>query len=253
LIRPYASRYAEFLELLDELGKENKIHIHSLNHDLSIEQLSHSETIGNEFADGFQELGSPYYGDHFHYDQKENKTKAVLTVRLKRFTDDFSKKYSLYKLHRSVNNYEFNFENKEYAMVKIPYGVQKHNIRKEYFHQKGKRDYYEDNFQIIPDFLSGTSTKILSNDKKLYYKPLFNHFTVNLIESDFLIVIGYGFGDKKINEYLIDAFLVDEKKRMIVIDIRKPQSELMNYKNVRFIEKGISDITREEIYEKIKN
>jgi len=37
LIRPYASRYAEFLELLDELGKENKIHIHSLNHDLLIE------------------------------------------------------------------------------------------------------------------------------------------------------------------------------------------------------------------------
>jgi len=138
-------------------------------------------------------------------------------------------------------------------MIKIPYGVQKHNIRKEYFNQEGKRDYYEDNFQIIPDFLSGTSTKILSYDKKLYYKPLFNHFTDNLIESDFLIVIGYGFGDKKINEYLIDAFLVDEKKRMIVIDIRKPQSELMNYKNVRFIEKSVSDVTREEIYNQMKS
>lgn len=245
--------YAAFLNLLEELKSEYKIHLHSLNHDLLVEKLAHSFTIGKNISDGFKEIGSPFYGDHTHDEKIGEKyiTKVVHPVRLRRFTDEFSNQFCLYKLHGSVDNYDFNFENKEYTMIKVPYGVQKENLRKEYFNKGGNRDYYSDHFQITPDFLSGTTTKVLSYNRGHYYKSLFNHFTDNLIESDFLIVIGYGFGDKKINEYLIDAFLVDEKKRMIVIDIRKPNSELLDYKNVRFIGKSISDVTKAEILEQM--
>lgn len=247
--------YAAFLNLLEELKKDYKIHLHSLNHDLLVEKLAHSFTIGENFSDGFEEIGSPFYGDHHHSEKIEDRfiTKVVHPVRLRRFANEFSKVFCLYKLHGSVDNYDFNFENKEYTMIKVPYGVQKESLRKEYFNKEGKRDYYSDFFQITPDFLSGTTKKVLSYNRGHYYKSLFDHFTDNLIESDFLIVIGYGFGDKKINEYLIDAFLVDEKKRMIVIDIRKPQSELMNYKNARFIEKSVSDVTRDEIYNQMES
>lgn len=247
--------YTAFLNLLEELKKDYKIHLHSLNHDLLIEKLSHSFTIGKNFSDGFMEIGSPFYGDHFHHENigEEFVTKVVHPVRLRRFTNEYSKVFCLYKLHGSVDNYDFNFENKEYTMIKVPYGVQKESLRKEYFNKEGKRDYYSDLFQITPDFLSGTTKKVLSYNRGHYYKSLFNHFTDNLIESKYLIVIGYGFGDKKINEYLVDAFLLDDDKRMIVIDIRKPNCEFLDYKNVRFIEKSISNVTQAEIYEKIKN
>lgn len=247
--------YAEFLNLLEDLKKDYKIHFHSLNHDLLVEKLAHSFTIGQNFSDGFEELGSPFYGDHQHSEKVGEKiiTKVVHPVRLRRFTNEFSKQFCLYKLHGSVDNYDFNFENKEYTMIKVPYGIQKESLRKEYFNKEGKRDYYSDFFQITPDFLSGTTTKVLSYNRGHYYKSLFNYFTDNLIESEYLIVIGYGFGDNKINEYLVDAFLDDEKKRMIVIDIRKPQSDLMEYKNVRFIKKSISDIHKDEIYEMLNN
>ena len=247
------SNYVTFLNLLEELKKDYKIHLHSLNHDLLVEKLAHSFTIGKNFSDGFMELGSPFYGDHFHDEKVREKfiTKVVHPVRLRRFTNEFSKQFCLYKLHGSVDNYDFNFENKEYTMIKVPYGVQKESLRKEYFNKEGNRDYYSNFFQITPDFLSGTSTKILSYFRGSYYKSMFNHFTDNLIESEFLIVIGYGFGDNKINEYLVDAFLVDDNKRMIVIDIRKPNCELLEYKNVSFIEKSISDVTKEEILERM--
>lgn len=247
--------YSEFLNLLAELKKDYKIHLHSLNHDLLLEKLSHSFTIGNNFSDGFEEIGSLFYGDHHHSVKVGDNfiTKVVHPVRLRRFSDEFSKQFCLYKLHGSVDNYDFNFENKEYTMIKVPFGIQTESIRKEYFNKEGKRDYYVDYFQITPDFLSGTSTKVLSYDRGAYYKSLFNHFIDNLIESKHLIVIGYGFGDKKINEYLVEAFLVDTSKKMIVIDIRKPESELLDYKNVRFIEKSISSVTREEIYDQMKN
>ena len=40
---------------------------------------------------------------------------------------------------------------------------------------------------------------------------------------------------------------------MVVIDIKKPESEVMNYPNIRFIEKSISEVTREEIYKELKS
>jgi hypothetical protein len=82
--RPYQKNYAEYLELLEELGKKYKVHIHSLNHDLLMERYFHSDTLGNKISDGFEEIGSPFYGYHLSYD-KNNAPLAEYTVRLKRF------------------------------------------------------------------------------------------------------------------------------------------------------------------------
>jgi len=240
--------YAEFLDFLDLLKSEYKIHIHSLNHDLLIEKLSYSFAIGKDISDGFEEIGSPFYGDHNLFERNTDIKRAVLPILLKRFTNEYSNKICLYKLHGSVDNYTFNFKNKEYTMIKIPYGVQRESIRKEHLLESNSLGYYEDHFQIMPDFLSGTSTKIESYDRQNYYKPLFNNFITNLNNSSRIVVIGYGFGDSKINEYLKVNFLSDKSKLMVVIDIKKPENDLLDKTNVRFIECDISLIDHKFLY-----
>ena len=134
LSKPYQPEYREFLELLDELGKESRVHIHSLNHDLLMERFFSTDTLANKISDGFEELGSPFYGQHLNY---KNNPSYKYIVRLKRFTNEYFKNFCLYKLHGSVDTYVFNFENKEYTMIKLPYGVQRNNLMKEILNNKG--------------------------------------------------------------------------------------------------------------------
>lgn len=256
LLRPYQRNYSEFLELLDDLGQEYKVHIHSLNHDLLMERFAHTETLGNKFSDGFEEYGSPFYGYHTLY-KKVNKCEieepvAHYTVRLRRFTNEFSKQFCLYKLHGSIDQYVFNYENKEYTTIKLLYGISNHELFKEIKNDKGDLEYYRGHTEVYPDFLSGTSTKILNYDRQVYYKPIFDHFIDNLKNSQTLIVIGYGFEDSKINEFIENNFLSDSRKKMIVIDVKKPSNPLVDKENVILILNSISDIISSEITRVIK-
>jgi hypothetical protein len=225
LVRPYQRNYSEFLELLDGLGNKYKVHIHSLNHDLLMERFAHTETLGNKLSDGFEEYGSPFYGYHTLYKKINNydieEPVAHYTVRLRKFTNEFSRQFCLYKLHGSIDQYVFNYENKEYTTIKLLYGISNHELFKEIKNDKGKLEYYRGHTEVYPDFLSGTLTKILNYYRQVYYKPIINHFVNNLINSQVLIVIGYGFGDSKINEIIENNFLSDLRKKMIVVDIKK--------------------------------
>lgn len=245
LSRPY-SKYSEFLTYIESINDTfDNFYVHTLNHDLLFEELSHSDAFPGGISDGFDDTGSPFYS-------KDNDNK---TVRLRRFTNSFVKKYRLYKLHGSIDHYIYNFQNKEFESIKVPYGVSTIDLKKEYTTKDGKIEMDKCFWNYYPDFLSGTKTKIDSYEEQHYYKPIFNHFQSNLKNSDYLICIGYGLADLKVNEFIIDNFLSDKSKIMIVISPSKPKSGLFDFENVKYYgkSKGIEHIDKMGIENLIYN
>lgn len=236
----YYTKYPEFLTFIEEISNlYDKVQFHTLNHDLLLEELSNSDAMQAELSDGFEELGSPFYS--YNNDRQ--------TVRLRRFTNSFNKKFCLYKLHGSIDQYIYNFKNEEFTAIKVPYGVSKHDLMKEFQSNNGDLEYDKCFWNYYPDFLSGTTEKINSYREKHYYKPIFDHFTENLKNSECLISIGYGLGDSKINEFIKTNFLIDSTKKMIVITPHKPDSDLFTFPNVVYFGsgKGVQQIDIKEI------
>src|SRR5690606_4208687 len=98
---------------------------------------------------------------------------------------------------------------------------------------------------VSPDFLSGTTEKTKRYVEDDHYIKLFEHFERNLKVSHLLIVVGYGFQDPGINEYLIKNFLENGKK-MIVIDPYMPKSAILDRYNVDYIPHGVTEIPYKE-------
>lgn len=73
---------------------------------------------------------------------------------------------------------------------------------------------------------------------------ILRHFETNLARSKALIVIGYRFGDERINEYIEKRFLADESKLVFVVGNKeKPVWRHFESKRVHFDDKGVSGIT----------
>jgi len=98
---------------------------------------------------------------------------------------------------------------------------------------------------VSPDFLNGTTEKTKKYVEDDHYINLFKHFETNLKESSLLIVVGYGFQDPGINDYLIKNFLEDGKK-MIVIDPCKPKSDILEKYNCDYVLQGVTEITYQD-------
>jgi len=109
------------------------------------------------------------------------------------------------------------------------------------------QDYKFDNLwdETVPDFLSGTTNKMKFYNSDPHYKNLFKYFETNLLVSKLLIVIGYGFQDSGINDYIETHFLSKEGK-MIVIDPNKPDTGLLEKYNAVYIPKSVTDVGYEE-------
>jgi len=219
LCKPY-TKYRSFLELIEYLGgKYEVINIHTLNHDLLMKSLAISDAIMGEISDGFDELDSPYYGKNF-----DN-----VTVRLRKFTNIYDKKFRLYKLHGSIDQYIF--RSGEYISIKVPSGVNTSDFYKEEIDGKGKK-YRTSVGSFAPDFLSGTTVKALNYKLGYYYLPILEDFKNNLVNSKFLISIGYGLGDKKINELIKERFLSNKTNKFLIINPLKVRSDLYDFDNV---------------------
>lgn len=231
LCRPYHPNYSAFLLLLEGLSKTHRVHIHTLNHDIYLESLSSSDSIQGHMADGFEELGSRIYA------QKYEKY-ATYMIRLRRFTNKYDEPFCLYKLHGSIDNYWATFED-GLDLVKVPWGVSADEIRKEIAHD-GDLEYVHRPADVVPDFLSGTTHKVSRYEKGSYYPVVLHHFQTNLMQSRALVVIGYGFADSRINQYLKESFLDDLSKVMFIVDVVRPATEFLDRANVRFIEGGVS-------------
>ena len=195
-----------------------------------------------EMDDGFAELGSPYYGE---MDSREE----LYLVRLSWFTNKFTRRFRLYKLHGSIDRYWFGGGTAA-DLIKVKWGVSHMRLYREIL-LKGKLQYIDDNGNFYPDFLTGTTHKIEKYRLGKYYPAIFRHFERNLARSHTLIVIGYGFRDSRINEYIEKHFLDGTSKSVFVVDIAQPVWSPFSSKRVHFLGNGVSGMDTEFILKRL--
>ena len=241
--------YDGFLVFLKEMVNSGYIiNNHSLNQDLLFEHIAskHSDLF-QHFTDGYTDSGSLYFGN-VHLRQSISKN---YKVRLKFFTNSFNKPIRLFKLHGSVDTYIANLAkpNLDQTRVKKDWGVGE--VQKEIKDGDGNLIYTELFQNTYPGMLSGASSKALWYQQP-YYKELQEHFIKNLSNAELLVVIGYGFGDDGINNVIETKYLTQGKK-MIVIDIKKPDTRLIDYYKTKIFEKSLSDMSIEDWIEIKKN
>jgi hypothetical protein len=244
LLKPYPPPYRRFLDLAEILGKTHRVHFHSLNHDLYMEGLAQSESLRGEMDDGFEDLGSPYFK------RMPNKN-GEYKERLSRFIDSFEKPFCLYKLHGSIDQFWI-MHNGRHDWIKLRKGMNRWGILKE-VKEHGFLRYVGQSADVVPDFLTGTKSKIKRYEGG-YYQEMLNHFRNNLQSSNTLIIIGYGFGDEKINEFIELDFLTDDSKTLFVVGNKRrpPAAEaLLARKYSLYLDGGVSAMDTDLILDKM--
>lgn len=205
--------YGKFCRLLARFSKTNDFWIHTLNHDLFLESLmdgSRDFTYGVDYSEGFEELGSPFYGDY-----------GGFKVRLRRYTGQYAEPVRLYKLHGSMDYWLFRENGPERGHYP-PTVVQKNDVIAPYelyreVEKNGKLQYDRDITNYHPLFLSGVEYKKRWYEYPHFFQKLLADFRDNLTKSDVLVIIGYGFKDEGINELLADS-MNDPDKKVLIID-----------------------------------
>ena len=240
IIGKYYPGYTGIMSYISDLSTGSIINIHTLNHDLFFERFNNTEFLNGTLCDGFEELGSPYYGNLLVNNRKYK-------VRLERYTGNYTTNVRLFKLHGSLN-YEI-FYNSERGLItpeiyiKTRYGIAHTNHYKEFENDKGQLDYQNSWINYHGDFLTGTSTKILRYDEPLLFSKLFEYFRRNLEQSDTLIIIGYGAKDSEINKMIFQHYNFPYNKVFIIDPY--PSSKLIDFGSslrAKFIRKQLEDI-----------
>ncbi|MEX2478799.1 MAG: hypothetical protein WD357_10200 [Gracilimonas sp.] len=213
--KPIFTGYTGILNCLEKFGLENEVNIHTLNHDLFFERLAKTDWLNNELSDGFDDLGSPYYGQ-LTIENRDYK------CRLQRYTGNYPKKIKLYKLHGS----------KDYATyygidvdrgIRVPeiylktrWGIGFSDFYKEIKNKEGHLFYDRGGFDFHADFLTGTTSKIERYSEPLFFNKLFKKFKENLEKTNMLIIVGYGCRDKGINKIIVENFDYQNKPSVII-------------------------------------
>lgn len=233
--------YTGILNCLREFGNNHIVNVHTLNHDLFFERLNHTDWIQGRLSDGFEELGSPYYGDL-------NVDGRIYKCRLKRYTGNYNTALRLFKLHGS-KDYAIFYNSGEHSSltpdryIKTRYGIGFGELYKERKRKDGKLEYDRCWVNYHADFLTGTTSKITRYKEPLLFKILFEHFQSNLKKAEKLIIIGYGAKDSEINKMLEQSF--DFKNKPVYIIDPFPSSALTQLKdrlNAKLITKHLDDI-----------
>ncbi len=205
--KPEFPGYTGFLNLLEMLGFNNIVHIHTLNHDIFFETFKDSSWLNGDLSNGYEELGSPFYG----------KIKDCGKIRLPYFTNKYYGHYRLYKLHGSIDQFPFHTRDSGViGYIKTKYGIDTTQLYKEVKDENGNYKYINDWINYHSDFLSGTTSKIRRYGEPFYYMKVFSHFKKNLNNSEKLICIGYGCGDNEIDNIIESNFNFKEKTIFIV-------------------------------------
>lgn len=235
--------YTGFLNMLEYLGEVyDVVHIHTLNHDLLFETFNYSDWLNNEVDDGFNELGSPYFG------QVEGFKRIVHKVRLPYYTNSFGGRFRLYKLHGSLDYIPFHGKggNVE-AFIKTYPGIRFEDFFKE-ISVDGKLEYHNDWVNLHSDFLSGTNSKILRYRSKVFYSEVFDHFENNLTSSERLIIFGYGCRDIEINNILI-KHSTNHSKRPLIFEPYPNQNTMMLRDTLsgKIVPKKLEEISKNDL------
>jgi len=237
--------YSGVMNCISELSNDYTINIHTLNHDLFFESFNNTDFLKGELCDGFEELGSFYYG-------KLNVNSRQYMVRLSRYTGNYNTKFRIYKLHGS-RNYE-PFYHSEGGLfipetyIKTRFGIGHTNHYKEITNKDGLLDYENSWVNYHADFLVGTTSKIERYKKPLLFKKLFKLFRENLRNSEKLVIIGYGAKDRFINQMIFENF----KPTMVIPVIIDPYpsemlKEFAEKLNAKIVTKQLEDVVIKDI------
>jgi len=209
---------------------DHEFYLHTLNHDLFLENYFEEEEFQEaiDYSDGFSELGSPYFGGVCFNETLPppyNRRPFNAQVRMPYFTGKFSGRLHLLKLHGSLDYWQFGVESRdigvyEPGIVKKQPWVRSIDLYRE-IKKDGQFDYRRDFTNYYPRFLSGITAKQEEYQDPVLFGPLLNRFSLNLANSDVLVVIGYGFRDDGINDLMM-PFLQNPAKKVIVIGITLP-------------------------------
>lgn len=245
LIGPILPGYSGILNSLKAMFAEiDVVNIHTLNHDMFFERLDTTDWIAGELCDGFEEFGSPYFGQLTSNGRSYN-------CRLERYTGVYSKKYRLYKLHGSFD-YGVYYNMKEImalpeTYVKTRWGIGFGELLKETTNDKGGLYYERCWVNYHADFLTGTTSKIERYKEPLLYNGLFKMFRENLSNSESLTIIGYGCKDTEVNRMIVENFRHKTKPSYIIDPF--PGKNVHDFKELigaKLIEKHLEDISIED-------
>ncbi|WP_186758203.1 SIR2 family protein [Echinicola salinicaeni] len=237
--------YNPFFRFIGDLLRDHNIKVHTLNHDLFFDWVGrHHSDLFEHFSDGFELAGSPFYGSLIHDFRNGNEiVHKSYKVKLERYTGIYDGKLSLFKLHGSIFN-KIIYRNNEAVRIKSNYAISSY-LEEVFNDETNKHEFQHTWDDVSPDFLSGTTEKTIRYVEDEYYVNLFNHFERNLQQSEILIVIGYGFQDPGINEYLTQHFL-SKGKKMVVIDPYKPKTDLIDKYKAVYIPHGVDQISYQD-------
>ncbi len=242
---PIYPGYTGILNCLKRLSENNNINIHSLNHDLFFESFNSSDWIMGELCDGFEELGSKYYGEL-------NCAGRQYKIRLQHYTGVYDKRFRLYKLHGSRDYAVYytskNGKLKPETYVKTRFGIHFGDIFKETQNENGTLEYEQCFINYHADFLTGTTSKIERYKEPLLYKKLFRFFRNNLKNADMLIIIGYGSKDTEINKMILENFDFETKSVVIIDPYPTSIVKTLQYQLcAKLITKQLEDISIDDI------
>lgn len=205
--------YTGFLRYINNIGENNTINIHTLNHDLFLESLCSAGFFGGNLSDGFKEFNSPYYGP------LDYKNRTYL-CRLEHYTGDYNGNYRLYKLHGSLD-YGVYYKSEGTILspekyVKTKYGIGFSDLLKETKDSEGNMTYEKCWINYHADYLTGTTSKIERYKEPLLFKDLFTKLKSNLKKADKLIIVGYGGKDSEVNKIIKENFDYKTKPSYII-------------------------------------
>jgi len=241
--------YDSFVGFIRQILLTHDIKLHSLNHDLFFDFLGQRHAdLWQHYCDGYQIEGSPFYGEVYRNISRDPQISINKRdyIKLSQFNGKFDKPLSFFKLHGSVVNTILSTPepNSQRVRIKAEYGVQMYYM--EVYDELTKSHRFERLWdQVDPDFLSGTTNKTRFYKRDPYYINILEHFKQNLESSEKLIVIGYGFQDPGINEFIENNFL-SKGKKMIVIDPFLPKTSLIEKYGAVHVPKGVTELSYEE-------
>lgn len=175
----------------DSKGAGHQVVVGTLNHDVLIDDVLKNRGIS--FCDGFDEEGSGDYRRRFNRSLLKNSGDSAIIL----------------KLHGST----------KWVIIQEPDGGQVFSEVVDWakFDEERVRKPGLDVVDGQPRILIGTHNKILSYSRPLFWH-LFVRFRTSLERNNRLVVVGYGFMDKGINEILIDWMEEDSAHQMVVVD-----------------------------------
>lgn len=224
----FVHQYKNFLSFL---ANERNVTIVTLNHDLLLEFL-------------LEKVAERPYSDGFTHDQKILFSSDGKPLNV--FQNVFKESVSLLKLHGSLDIYKYDCydENPDTSAVvatgdyfyfkTMNYYEKQHPERYDPISGKKVQTFH---FEITPQFITGTNKPPLIASDKMY-SALYKKLCTDIHSSESLLLIGYSYGDKHVNEQ-IELALKNGKLRKITninpgmeFPYKRDGLEIVNLKDV---------------------